>query len=241
MNATPAGAPLPAVPTALAGATEPTTTLDVLAAPEPTPEPGTSEAPLPAPRPSKQAAARRLLFAALLLVALSALFWLTPLSTWLEPARLLEAGNRFRESPLTPVVLVAAFAVLSSVLFPINGLIAVTGLAFGPWVGATYALIATLTAATVQFVAGSRLGADAVARLAGPRAARVRSHLMRRGIWAVALGHVLPVAPFGMMNLLCGASGIRFRDFMLGTLLTMVPTAVMVAGLSGQIVRWLQG
>ncbi|EYF01601.1 Hypothetical protein CAP_7977 [Chondromyces apiculatus DSM 436] len=172
-----------------------------------------------------------------MLVAICATFWLTPLSELVDLPRLLEIAHRFRANPLTPFVLVVAFALLSSVLFPINGLIAVTGLAFGPWIGATYALVATLIAAIAQFVIGSRLGAEAVTRLAGPRAEKVRGHLVRRGFWAVALGHVLPVAPFGVMNLLCGASGIRFRDFLLGTTLTMVPTALLVAGLSSQIAR----
>ena len=152
---------------------------------------------------------------------------------------MLAAARGFRESPLAPLLVVIAFGLLSSLMFPVNGLIAATGLAFGPWVGGGYAIAGTLVAAALQFIAGSRLGGDAVARLAGARAQRLRGHMARRGVWAVAVIHVLPIAPFGVMNLLAGASGVSFRDFFLGTALAMVPAVLLIAGLGAQLTRLL--
>lgn len=205
-----------------------------VSAPDPAPSP--SAPPEGAPRP--RAPVRRLLIGAAVLVALCALLWLTPLRQHLDPARLLAEAHSFRQSPAAPLVVVLAFGLLSSLMFPVNGLIALTGLAFGPWIGAAYALLAVLAAAVAQFAAGARLGGDAVARIGGARAMKLRGHLVRRGIWAVAATHVLPVAPFGLANLLAGASGIRFRDFMLGTALAMTPGVMIVAGLGGQLTRF---
>lgn len=193
---------------------------------------------LPGAAPRPRAPVRRLLIGAAALAALCALLWLTPLRQHLDPARLLAAAHSFRRSPAAPLAVILAFGLLSSLMFPVNGLIALTGLAFGPRVGAFYALLATLAAAVMQFAAGARLGGDAVARIGGARATKLRGHLVRRGIWAVAATHVLPVAPFGLANLLAGASGIRFRDFVLGTTLAMTPGVLIVAGLGGQLTRF---
>lgn len=205
-----------------------------MSAPDPAPIPAS----LPEAAPRPRAPVRRLLIVAAVLAALCALLWLTPLRQHLDPSRLLAAARGFRENPAAPLVVVLAFGLLSSLMFPVNGLIALTGLAFGPRLGALYALLATLSAAALQFVAGARLGSDAVSRLAGARVTKLRGHLVRRGIWAVAATHVLPVAPFGLANLLAGASGIRFRDFALGTALAMTPGVLIVAGLGGQLTRF---
>jgi phospholipase D1/2 len=188
-------------------------------------------------REPRRSPLRRILIAVAVLVVLCAILWLTPLRQVLEPSRLVAVAQPYRTHPLTPLVLIVAFSLLSSAMLPINILIAATGLAFGPWLGGAYALLATLSAAVVHYFAGVHLGAEAVERFAGPRAKRVRGHLVRRGFWAVAVTHVFPVAPFVVMNLLAGASGIRFRDYFLGIAIAMTPGILIVAGLGGQIAR----
>lgn len=193
-------------------------------------------APEEAPRSSGK---RRLIISALVLAALLAAVWLTPLRHHVEPKRVLEAARGFQHSPLAPFVVIGVFGLLSSLMVPVNGLIAATGLAFGPLVGGGYALAGTFLAAAIQFLVGARLGGDAVARMTGPRAVKLRHQLAKRGIWAVIVSHVLPVAPFCLLNMLCGAWGVRFRDFVLGTALAMTPGVLIVAGLGSQIARLL--
>lgn len=185
----------------------------------------------------KGSSKRRLIVSALVLVALLAAVWLTPLRHHVEPKRVLAAARGVQDSPLAPFVVIGMFGLLSSVMVPVNALIAATGLAFGPLVGGGYALVGTFMAASIQFVVGSRLGGDAVARMSGPRATKAREQLAKRGIWAVIVSHVLPVAPFCLMNMICGASGVRFRDFVIGTVVAMTPGVLIVAGLGSQLAR----
>ena len=46
----------------------------------------------------------------------------------------------------------------------------------------------------------------------------------------------MPVAPFTVINLVAGASHIRFRDFALGTLLGMAPGVLALTVFSDQVV-----
>lgn len=184
-------------------------------------------------------ARRRAIVSALVLLALAAGLWLTPLRELIAPVRLIAAARGLQQSPAAVIVVVLAFGLLSSLMVPVNALVAVTGLVFGPLVGGGYALLGTLLSAAFQFAAGALLGEPVVARGVGPRLGRLRGRLVRRGVLAVAATHVLPIAPFGLLNLLAGAAGIRFRDFLLGTALAMTPGVLLVAGLGGQLARLL--
>jgi phospholipase D1/2 len=46
---------------------------------------------------------------------------------------------------------------------------------------------------------------------------------------------LVPIAPFTLVNLVAGASNIRFVDYMLGTMLGMAPGITMMSALGYQI------
>jgi phospholipase D1/2 len=106
---------------------------------------------------------------------------------------------------------------------PVLVLIAVTGIVFGPVLGTAYALGGALASAAVTYGIGRRLGRDTVRRLAGARLNRISKRLARRGILAVAVVRMLPLAPFTVVNVVAGASHIGLRDFLLGTAIGMLP------------------
>ena len=67
------------------------------------------------------------------------------------------------------------------------------------------------------------MGRNAVRQLAGSKINEVSRTLAKRGILTVLAVRVVPVAPFTVVNLVAGASHIRFRDFALGTVIGMAP------------------
>jgi uncharacterized membrane protein YdjX (TVP38/TMEM64 family) len=99
----------------------------------------------------------------------------------------------------------------------------VTGIVFGPFFGAVYALAGAIASAVVTYGIGRRLGRDTVRRLAGSRLNRISQQLARRGIFAVALVRMLPLAPYTVVNIVAGASHISLRDFLIGTAIGMLP------------------
>jgi uncharacterized membrane protein YdjX (TVP38/TMEM64 family) len=52
---------------------------------------------------------------------------------------------------------------------------------------------------------------------------------------AVAMIRMVPIAPFSLVNLLAGASQLRLRDFLIGTILGMAPGIITMAALGSQI------
>jgi uncharacterized membrane protein YdjX (TVP38/TMEM64 family) len=160
------------------------------------------------PDGQRRLARRRLITIASLLLALIALgiaWQWTPLREWLD------------------VPALVGYTLGALAVIPITILIAITILAFGSWLGFTYSLAGTLISAALTYGLGQLIGRQWVRRLAGARLNRLSRQLAKRGVLAVLVVRVVPVAPFTVVNLVAGASHIRFRDFMLGTTIGMLP------------------
>jgi uncharacterized membrane protein YdjX (TVP38/TMEM64 family) len=64
--------------------------------------------------------------------------------------------------------------------------------------------------------------------------------MARQGVLAMALVRNLPVAPFGLVNLIAGASHIHFRDYLLGTALGMLPGVLAITLLGDSLGRLIR-
>jgi uncharacterized membrane protein YdjX (TVP38/TMEM64 family) len=96
-----------------------------------------------------------------------------------------------------------------------------------------------LLAGVVSYAPGRLVRRDTVRRLAGPRLNRLSAALYHRGALAVAVVRLLPIAPYVVVNLVMGAMRIRLRDFVLGSLVGIVPGMLAATVLSEQISRLL--
>jgi uncharacterized membrane protein YdjX (TVP38/TMEM64 family) len=123
-------------------------------------------------------------------------------------------------------VFLLLYAGLCLLLVPRNVLSVAAGLLFGFGGGLVVALPGALLAAVAGFALGRLLGREAVERFTGARVARVDALLERRGVAAVVVCRLLPVVPFGGVNYAAGLTGVRFRDYVVGTAIGMVPGAV---------------
>ncbi len=102
----------------------------------------------------------------------------------------------------------------------------------GPFI----ALAGCLTSASAGFGAGRLLGRDTVERLGGETARRIARGLRKNGILAVFFVRKFP-APFALVNVVAGASPLRFLDFLLGTLLGMGSMVILVTVLGWQLLE----
>jgi uncharacterized membrane protein YdjX (TVP38/TMEM64 family) len=136
-------------------------------------------------------------------------------------------------------IVVLAFVVLGIAMVPVLLLIAATGIAFGPWLGPVYAMAGSLASASMGFAIGRWMGLRRVERLGGDRVRRLTDALERNGTLAVFLMRKVP-APFLLSNVVAGAARIRYRDFILGTLLGMGAIVVALAGFGYQLPKLLE-
>ena len=164
------------------------------------------------------------------LFAVMALAWrFTPLGESLAFGRLIELGTDLREQSWAPLAVLLAFVGGGLVAFPLLVLIAATALVFGPVLGPLYALTGALVSAALTFAIGRKLGRETVRKLAGTRVNDLSRRLAQRGLVAVAFVRMLPIAPFSVVNVVAGASHIRWSDFLVGTVIGLLPGVTVMS------------
>lgn len=132
-----------------------------------------------------------------------------------------------------PVLFVVAYIVLTVLLVPGSPLTIAAGILFGPAAGTFLVVIGASIGATGAFLWGRRLGRVAVARLSGERFERIDRWLRDRGLLAVLYLRLVPVVPFNLLNPVAGVTGVRLRDFVVGTVVGIVPGTFAYAALGG--------
>lgn len=159
----------------------------------------------------------------LVLLVLPLLWRWTPLHEWVNLRSILEWQASLRNNPAALFYVIGAYLVGSLVFFPITILTLATVFAFGTVWGNIYALLGWLFSATEGYVLGRLIGQERLHKLAGDRVNRLIDHAKQHGFVAVLALRLVPVAPFTLVNMFIGASGIRFRDLILASLLARIP------------------
>jgi len=164
----------------------------------------------------------------LLLFGLAAAWRWTPLALWINIETITKWEASFKADPAAPVFVVAAYVLGSLVLVPLTLLTVSTVIVFGPVRGYAYALLGCVLSATVTYGIGRLLGRNVIRRIVGPRMAYLNQRAGRHGLITVVIIRMLPIAPFTIVNMMFGASHVRFRHFIVGTFLGMTPGLVGV-------------
>ena len=133
-------------------------------------------------------------------------------------------------------MVILAFVTLGLAMVPVLLLIAATGVVFGPVLGPVYALAGCLASASTGFALGRWIGLRRVEKLGGERVTRLARAVKRNGTLAVFLVRKVP-APFTLANIVVGASSVRYRDFLVGTVLGMGVFVIALAGFGYQVSR----
>lgn len=143
--------------------------------------------------------------------------------------------ERHAASPHAPLLVVGIFVGASLVVFPVTPLVLATVLAFDGLYGAALALVGCLTAASVTYAIGRYSVPGSVARLLRGRGERVRARLEAASLASLTAVRLVPAAPFTVVNLIAGASRIRFPVYIAATALGMAPGIAVIAAAGGSI------
>lgn len=178
------------------------------------------------PRESREPLVRRfmgLVTTTAMLIAVVVTLRHTPLQAYLNLHAMTLLAGELREMAWAPLWIVLAFVLGGLLMVPVTLLIAATGVVFGTFPGAWYALAGSVLSAATGYLLGDMLGKATVRRLMGPRIRRLSLRIARRGVIAMIIVRALPLAPYSVVNMAAGASHIRRRDFLIGTALGMLP------------------
>jgi uncharacterized membrane protein YdjX (TVP38/TMEM64 family) len=174
------------------------------------------------------------------LVGLAAAWRYTPLADIVTAEAVVDFTQSFARYWWAPILLMLAYTPASMIMFPRPLITLAAVMTFGPFEGLAYAMTGVVLAGVAGYAIGRTFHRDTARRLAGPRLARVSALIKRRGVAAVALVRIVPIAPYLVVNVVMGAMRIRFLDFVAGTFLGMLPGALAATVLSDQLATALQ-
>jgi phospholipase D1/2 len=173
----------------------------------------------------------------LAIVALTMLWKHTPLAQLASPTRIAAWADEVSGSPVAWFVVLLAYTPACIVMFPRTLITLFAVVAFGPLAGFGLAMTGILIAATLTYVAGTRLPRETVLRLTRGRLERLAQSLRHRGLMAVIALRLVPVAPFVVEGIVAGAIRIKLWHFELGTAVGMLPGTLATTIFGGQLVE----
>ncbi|HEY7374961.1 MAG TPA: VTT domain-containing protein [Polyangia bacterium] len=156
-------------------------------------------------------------------LALVAVWRLTPLRTLLDVDRVAALGRTLSRHPAAPFAVLGAYLGGTLLFFPITPLLGATALVFPAPLAFAYCLGGALSAAVTTYGIGRLVGRFRPRWLERPRIKRVSRQLRRRGILAVIAARIVPVGNFSLINITAGALGVRFRDYLIGNVIGLLP------------------
>jgi uncharacterized membrane protein YdjX (TVP38/TMEM64 family) len=137
----------------------------------------------------------------------------------------------YARSPLTTLgVFFAVFLVATACSLPVTGgLSLASGIVFGATTGFIVSLLASTLGGTVALLSTRYLLRDLIKRRFAGQVEVVNKGIESEGAFFLFGLRMIPVIPFGLLNLLVGLTSMRVPLFMLATLTGMVPVILILA------------
>jgi phospholipase D1/2 len=183
----------------------------------------------------------RLAVIALGFLALAAIWRFTPLAGIVTAENTIAWAHDFGSRWWAPILTILFYTPACFVMFPRPLITLFAVVAFGPWLGALYALVGIVFSTVVTFYVGKRMKRDTVRRLAGPKLDQIVAVLKKHGLLAMALLRLVPLAPFAVEGIVAGAVHLKLWHLAVGTAIGMLPGTLATTVFGDQIETALSG
>jgi uncharacterized membrane protein YdjX (TVP38/TMEM64 family) len=175
------------------------------------------------------------------ITALATVLWrFTPLAEWADAQRIAAWIGDLRDAGWTPIAVIAAYVLGGLVIFPVTLMIAVTAVIFTPLLALGLSFAGVLASAATTYFIGARLVRSTMHAAFGRTVRKVSDALSDRGVVAIAVIRMIPIAPFTIVNLAAGSIGLRMRDYLIGTALGIAPGIAALTAFGNQIRRIIE-
>ena len=141
------------------------------------------------------------------------------LSNWVKDAGLLG---------IVTYLLVYISVVLTSIPGPIL-LTLMGGFLFGPALGTLLTVIGATTGATVVFLTARYAFGASLRKRAGPIAQKMEAGFQRNSLTYLLILRLVPLFPFGAVNLAAAIFQVRLRTFLIATAIGIIPAVFVVS------------
>ena len=180
----------------------------------------------------------RVLLPALVLLSLASFFVIGAIFD-LESDAVQQFMTWAAASPLSLLIVVGVFVGFGLIGTPQFLLITLTGAVLPPAMAFGYAWLATLVSATLHFYMGRQFS-DWVEAASGDRVGKLKSLIAQNGLVASAVVRNVPAGPFIFVNVVCGASGMRGYNFLIGAAIGIIPKAAALIFLGVNLSSYLK-
>jgi uncharacterized membrane protein YdjX (TVP38/TMEM64 family) len=141
-----------------------------------------------------------------------------------------------------PLAFVLLYAAGTLVAAPGSVLSLTGGFLFGTLIGGTLIVVGATGGAICAFLLARYAGRDAIAKfISGGHLEKFDKLVRGSGLSAVLFTRLVPLFPFNFLNFAWGLTSVRFRDYVIGTVIGIIPGAFVYANLAGAVARSLAG
>jgi uncharacterized membrane protein YdjX (TVP38/TMEM64 family) len=124
---------------------------------------------------------------------------------------------------IAPVIYIFMFTVVPLTLFPDAVLALTGGLIFGVWFGTIYTVIGAACGGTLSFLISRLYGRGLVEKLTKGKIKWFDDGTQEKGFIFILILRFIPLIPFDIISYGAGLSKIKYRDFILATIIGVIP------------------
>lgn len=130
-----------------------------------------------------------------------------------------------------PLIYIIMFTLIPLTLFPDAILAIASGTIFGVFWGTVYTMIGALCGASLSFFIARFLGREWVLKLIRHKAQWFDDGVEKQGFLIILIMRLVPLIPFDIISYGAGLSKIKYSDFMMGSMLGIIPGVVIYVNL----------
>ncbi|GAA0104830.1 TVP38/TMEM64 family protein [Paraclostridium sordellii] len=138
---------------------------------------------------------------------------------------------------VAPLVYIIMFALVPLTLFPDSILAIGGGMVFGLFKGYIYTLIGALIGATISFYISRKLGRAFVKKLTKEKLDNIEELINSKGFFIVLILRLVPLFPFDIISYGSGLTSIKYKDFLLATIIGTIPGILVFTNIGAQSVN----
>jgi len=155
------------------------------------------------------------------IIAIILLFKYTPIRDYISATKLQQFIQSF--GFWAPFAYIIIYAIGPILMFPGSILSLAGGLAFGPLWGTMYTVFAATIGACGAFWVARIMGRGFVEKLAKGKLKTFDDSVAEHGLKVILFLRLVPLFPFNALNYAAGLSKMRFVDYLIGTLVGIIP------------------
>src|SRR3989338_8406429 len=166
----------------------------------------------------------------------------TPLSQYFTKEHVVAFLESLRGQWWGPLIFIVIYSVGCVVALPGSLLTLAGGAVFGTAWGTLYNVIASNLGATLAFFAARYLGRDFVKGfLKSGKLAQLDEQIGKSGFKTIFRLRLIPIVPFNGLNFGAGFSAVRYRDYLLASVIGMLPGTFIYTYFADALLKGVQG